>query len=59
MVGGQNLNFAVPVEYLANMKLNFRVPIVVAGAFSLKDRVKDKLKGLVQSLSVTQVSRLR
>lgn len=56
IVGGQNLNFAVPVEYLASLKLNFRVPIVVAGAFSLKDREKDKLKGLVQSVSVTQVS---
>src|ERR1700686_1259909 len=56
VVGGQNLNFAVPVEYLASLRLNFRVPIVVAGAFSLKDREKDKLKGLVQRLSVTQVS---
>ena len=56
VVGGQNLNFAVPVEYLANLTLNFRVPVVVAGAFSLKDRDKDKLRGLARSVSVTQVS---
>jgi len=57
VVGGQNLNFAVPVEYLANLKLNLRASVVLAGALSLKDREKDRLKGLVKSLTVTRVSR--
>lgn len=56
LVGGQNLNFAVPIEYLSSLKLNFKVPVVVAGAFSLKDRDKEKLRGLVRSATVTQAS---
>jgi hypothetical protein len=56
LVGGQNLNFAVPSEYLNALKLNFKVSVVVAGAFSLKDRDKDKLKGLVQSVTLTRSS---
>ena len=56
VVGGQNLNFAIPVGYLHALKLNLRVPVVVAGAFSLTDRDKDKLKGLVQSVSEKEAS---
>lgn len=56
IISGQNLNFAIPVEYLNSLKLNFKVPVVVAGAFSLKDRAKEKLKGLVRNLSVTRAS---
>jgi hypothetical protein len=52
LTSGQNLNFAIPIEYLSSLKLNFKVPVVVAGAFSLKDRDKDKLKGLVRSVTV-------
>jgi S1-C subfamily serine protease len=51
LVGGQNLNFAIPVEYLSALKLDFKAPVVVAGALSLKDRDNDKLEGVVQSVS--------
>src|SRR5438876_3300448 len=51
LAGGQNLNFAIPVEYLSSLKLNFKVPVFVAGALSLKDRDKEKLKGLVRSVT--------
>jgi hypothetical protein len=51
LVGGQNLNFAVPVEYLSSLKLYFKVPVVVAGAFSVKDRDKEKLRGLARSVT--------
>lgn len=56
VVGGQNLNFAIPIEYLGSLRLNFRVPVVVAGAFSIKDRDKDKLKDLVRSVTVKEAA---
>lgn len=56
LVGGQNLNFAIPVEYLDSLKLNLRVSVIAASAFSRKDRDKDRLKGLVKSVVVTKAS---
>lgn len=49
-IGGQNLNFAVPVEYLRSLSLDFTLPVVVAGACAYRDRDKDKLQGLVRSV---------
>jgi hypothetical protein len=52
LVGGQNLNFAVPVEHLSNLAQHCRkCSVLSAGAFSLSDRDKDKLEGSVQSVS--------
>lgn len=50
-VDGQNLNFAIPVEYLSALKLDFKDRVVVAGALSLKDKDVAKLEGPVQSVS--------
>ncbi len=50
LIDGQNLNFAIPVEYLKSLRLNFTLPIVAAGACAYRDRDKDKLKGLVKSV---------
>lgn len=50
LIDGQNLNFAIPVEYLKLLRLNLTLPIVAAGACAYRGRDKDKLKGLVQSV---------
>jgi hypothetical protein len=49
-MSGQNLNFAIPVEYLRSLSLSFTLPIVVAGASAYRDRDKDRLQGLVRSV---------
>lgn len=51
LLGGQNLNFAVKSEHLESLKLSYKEKVVVAGAISLKDREKDKLKGSVQRVT--------
>jgi hypothetical protein len=53
LVRGQNLNFAVAAEHLALLKFQFKVPVDVAGALSLKDRQKDKLKGSVRCVTTS------
>jgi len=53
-VGGQNLNFAIPVEYLSDLEFHFTAPVIWAGALSLKDRDREKLEGPVQSVSAKE-----
>jgi len=50
--GGQNLNFAVPVSYLAELPLRFKkAPVDLAGAVALTDRDKEKLRGPVRTVT--------
>jgi YD repeat-containing protein len=50
LVDGQNLNFAIPVEYLKSLPLKYKLPVVAAGACAYRDRDREKLKGLVKSV---------
>jgi len=50
LVDGQNLNFAIPTSYLKSLSLDFKLPVIVAGACAYRDRDRDKLKGLVKSV---------
>jgi hypothetical protein len=50
LVDGQNLNFAVPVQYLKSLALKYTLPVVAAGACAYRDRDREKLKGLVKSV---------
>jgi S1-C subfamily serine protease len=55
LVSGQNLNFAIPINKLKNLPYKFQHSILLAGACAYQDKDKDKLKGLVKS--VTEKSR--
>ncbi len=55
LVSGQNLNFAIPINKLKALKYIFKHSIQLAGACAYRDRDKEKLKGLVKS--VTEKSR--
>ncbi len=50
LVSGQNLNFAIPVNMLKQLPLDFNHPIRLAGACALSDRGKNGLKGLVKEV---------
>jgi S1-C subfamily serine protease len=50
LIDGQNLNFAIPAEYVGSLSLDFRSPIVLAGACAYRDRDRDRLKGVVRSV---------
>ena len=50
LVGGQNLNFAIPINKLKNIPLKSNFSILLAGACAYKDRDRDKLKGFVKSV---------
>ncbi len=54
LISGQNLNFAIPSQFLNSLESKFRVPVFVAGAFALNDRTKEQLKGLVREIVETQ-----
>lgn len=51
VISGQNLNFAIPIEQLTTLWLKFRHPIQLAGACAYRDRDKEKLNGLVKSVT--------
>lgn len=51
LLGGQNLNFAIPVSFLAALPTKWNAPVLVAGALSVTDRDEDKLRGPVQSVT--------
>lgn len=51
------MNFAIPISKLKNLSLKSSFSILLAGASAYKDRDRDKLKGLVKS--VTEKSRYK
>lgn len=57
LVSGQNLNFAIPINKLKTLPYKFKNSIQLAGACAYRDKEKEKLKGLVKS--VTEKSRYR
>lgn len=50
LIGGQNLNFAIPINKLKKLPYKFNHSIQLAGACAFKDRDKESLKGLVKSV---------
>ncbi len=50
ILGGQNLNFAIPIQKLELLSLRFKHPVLLAGACAFNDRLKSKLKGPVKSV---------
>lgn len=57
LVSGQNLNFAIPINKLKNLPYKFKHPIQLAGACAYTDRDKEKLKGLVKSVTEKELPR--
>jgi S1-C subfamily serine protease len=57
MVGGQNLNFAVPARFVAKMPLSGQISVKIAGALAISDLEYEHLKGPVRAYTetVTQV----
>lgn len=51
LVSGQNLNFAIPINKLKVIPHKFKHSIQLAGACAYKDRDKERLKGLVKSVT--------
>lgn len=50
VVGGQNLNFVIPIQLLLDLALRFNHSIQLAGACAYSDRKKEGLVGNVKSL---------
>ncbi len=50
LLSGQNLNFAIPINLIKELPLQFHHSIQLAGASAYSDRKKEKLYGLVKSL---------
>jgi len=55
VVGGQNLNFAIPAEQLGRITLQFNHPIQLAGACAYSDVKKERLKGQVRSVETREL----
>ena len=55
LVSGQNLNFAIPINNLKNLSYKFKNSIQLAGACAYRDKEKEKLKGVIKS--VTQLEK--
>lgn len=51
LVSGQNLNFAIPINKLKILPYKFKHSIQLAGAGAYQDRDKEKLKGLIKSVT--------
>lgn len=51
VIGGQNLNFAIPIEQLIAVNLRFNHSIQLAGAVAYSDRDKEGVHGPVLSLT--------
>jgi S1-C subfamily serine protease len=49
-IGGQNLNFAIPVKYLASVTKKHQLSVSDIGALSVTDREIDKIKGTVHKV---------
>ncbi|CAN5263648.1 hypothetical protein BH10ACI1_BH10ACI1_25870 [soil metagenome] len=54
VITGQNLNFAISIEYLMSLKLEFKEPVTTAGALAFNQRQREKLKGFVESFIQTK-----
>jgi hypothetical protein len=52
---GQNLNFAIPSNYLAQLPLTWQAPVNAAGALALSSKEQDGLSGPVQVVITKQV----
>jgi hypothetical protein len=50
LIGGQNLNFAIPINKLKKIPLKYRHTIQLAGACAYTDLEKERLKGPVKSV---------
>lgn len=57
LVSGQNLNFAIPINKLKTLPHRFKHSIQLAGACAYSDRDKEKLKGLVKSVTEKEMPR--
>jgi hypothetical protein len=55
---GQNLNFAIPIILVKEIKLKGSWPVVIAGGLSLSDKDKDHLLGPVKSVKTSKASYL-
>ena len=55
LVGGQNLNFAVPVEFLAQAK-PMKADVTLAGSLAVSDVESRQLKGPVRSVHILTAS---
>ncbi|MDQ3063533.1 MAG: trypsin-like peptidase domain-containing protein [Acidobacteriota bacterium] len=51
LVSGQNLNFAIPINKLKTLQYKFKHSIQLAGACAYKDKDKERLKGLVKTVT--------
>jgi hypothetical protein len=51
IIGGQNLNFSIPVDQLRTLELKFNHSIQLAGACAYRDRDKERLKGVVKTVT--------
>ncbi len=51
LIGGQNLNFAIPINKLKLLPYKFKHSIQLAGACAYRDRDKARLKGLVHQVT--------
>jgi hypothetical protein len=54
LVEGQNLNFAVPVRYLREQKLVWKLDVKTAGGLAVPDLERDGLHGQVRSVTESQ-----
>lgn len=52
IITGQNLNFAIPIRKLVDLKLNFRHMLLLAGACAYTDRAEERLKGTPRIVTV-------
>ena len=53
IIGGQNLNFAVPSRFIAEMPMVAPMPVKEVGALAISDREYAHLKGPVRSYTET------
>lgn len=51
LVGGQNLNFSIPINYLLALKERFNSSVQTVGIMSVNDRENEQIKGQVKEYS--------
>ncbi len=54
MSGGQNLNFAIPSNYLAQLPLTWQASVNAAGALAITDKENERLVGSVRSVTTKE-----
>lgn len=53
LIEGQNLNFAIPVRYLREQRLDWNLPIESVGGLSIPDLERDGFRGRVKAFTET------